>query len=438
MRRLWALVAVSVGVFSAACIANQELDQRIVVITVDTLRFDAFSNHSEAPLKFTERRFEECASFVRCFSSTSTTQPTHATLFTDLHPWQHGVTRNGIKLSEEHRTLAEILSQSGFRTAAVVASVPVSRVFGFDQGFDEFRDDFSHVLRPGGTGVVGQKYYSLAGSVTDTAISLLDELGDSGRQFLWIHYFDPHAPYGDSGENETIRPMPLVRDIVDGKTEREAAIQRARTLYDQDIREMDRNLNRLFARLDRDAGRVETHVIFTSDHGESFGEDDSMAHGRRLTPPQIHVPFYLCSPTFPPGAHDVVAGSIDLMPTVLSLAGVQAGAGQGRDLTEPVRQPRLVFGMKTTKPHRELRLDGQVYDLSHNLFYAIDDSGAIFRGNRDLLEVDETFSKSTGGRTTNEFRVFFSSFERELLETRGELLTDPDIVKALEALGYAN
>ena len=59
------------------------------------------------------------------------TQPTHATLFTGKHPWQHGVTRNGQILLEERRTVAEELREAGFATRAVVASFPLAGRFWF-------------------------------------------------------------------------------------------------------------------------------------------------------------------------------------------------------------------------------------------------------------------------------------------------------------------
>jgi arylsulfatase len=409
-----------------------------VVITIDTLRFDAVSDHSGSRMPLTQDRFEQCASFDRCYSSTSTTQPTHATLFTNRHPWDHGVTRNGVVLDSKYVTLAEVLKGAGFATVAVVASVPVSRIFGFDQGFDVFRDEFTHVQLPGSRGVSGEKYYSLARTVTDEAISLLDGLDDVQKQFLWVHYFDPHAPYGDTNSGETIRPMPLVKEIVEGRRERETAIQGARMLYEADIQFMDDHLDRLLARLENEFDRFDTHVVFTADHGESFGEDGSMAHGRRLTVPQIHVPLSICSPSVAPGSYSEVVGSIDFMPTVLSLAGLQSDSGPGRDLTRPVIQEQLIVGMRTTQRYRELRLDGRIYDLSDNLFYAVNARGVIVRGNQLQIDDSGLTAASNNKFTKYDLKHLFGSFENALEESTGETLTDPEIIDALRALGYAN
>ena len=54
------------------------------------------------------------ARFEDAYAPTSTTAPTHATLFTGLHPWEHGVPRNGRVLADEHVTLAERLAKTAY------------------------------------------------------------------------------------------------------------------------------------------------------------------------------------------------------------------------------------------------------------------------------------------------------------------------------------
>ncbi len=419
-------------VASCACGKPEPQQTRLVLVTVDTLRHDSLAGAADRPpsMPLTAARSARCLVFDRFFAATSTTQPSHATLLTALHPWQHGVTRNGQVLAEEHATLAESLRAAGFATAAVAASVPVSRRFGFAQGFDEFHDEFSHVLMPGAQGSVGGKYYSLAEHVTHTALEVLDRLAVAERQFLWVHYFDPHAPYGDSRDGPILRPMPLVRRIVDGEVDRDSGIRRARRLYELDVGYLDRSLDRLFRRLEADAG-TETHLLFTADHGESFGEDDSMAHGRRLTFGQIQVPTFLCSPRVEAGVSRDVAGSIDITPTLLSLAGVPPARSPARDLTRPPRSPPRAFGMKTTQPYQELRLDGRTYNLSFNLFYMVDHDGRLHRGNRDRLV--ESVAE-TGKRAR--LKILFDSFEAQLAGGGAVELQDPETLRALRALGY--
>jgi len=411
---------------------------RLVLVTIDTLRYDSFAGRAERPsaMPLTVRRAGHCLVFERFFSATSTTQPSQATLLTALHPWEHGVTRNGIVLAEEITTLAERLREAGFKTAAVVASAPVSRKFGFAQGFDEFHDDFSHVLRAGADGAIGQKYYSLAESVTKESFEMLDRMAGAERQFLWIHYFDPHAPYGDSRSGPTVRPMQLVKRIVDGAVDRDSGIRQARMLYELDIAYLDRSLEHFFKQLANEEDDVETHLLVTADHGESFGEDGSMAHGRRLTAGQIHVPTFLCSPRVEAGVNHEVAGSIDIAPTLLSLAGVKALPMPGRDLTRPSQGQQRAFGMKTTQPYQELRLDGQIYDRSPNLFYMVDNDGTVYRGNGEQLLEPPTEADGPSADLAGQLRILFGSFEAQLQSNTGAELNDPETRRALNALGY--
>ncbi|MGH7899757.1 MAG: sulfatase-like hydrolase/transferase, partial [Candidatus Binatia bacterium] len=163
---------------------------RVVLVTLDTLRFDSFrggdGRSSQMPMM--AARAARGAVWDRCFSSTSSTQPTHATLFTGLHPWQHGVSRNGQILDARHRTVAEVFRHAGFHTVAVVGSFPVTRHFGFGKGFDEFDDS----LDRGSPGPVfdvdpeEQRHYRLADAVTSAAVARL--AGDTARrQFYWVH-----------------------------------------------------------------------------------------------------------------------------------------------------------------------------------------------------------------------------------------------------------
>jgi arylsulfatase A-like enzyme len=364
--------------------------QRIVLITIDTLRFDAFGTEADQtrmPLTWSAAR--DCARFDNFYAATSTTLPSHASMFTGLHPWQHGVTSNLKTLGARFETIAESLHEAGYETAAVVASYVLSRPSGCAQGFDRYdeRPSFDEVLeearqsnRPGPTTV----YYSLAPTITAEAIAALDRADRAKPQFFWFHYFDPHEPYGDTGSEPALRPVDVKRQIVFGGKDRGEVLARLRRLYDLDVDHLDRSLSRVLARLDEDQNRFKTHVLLVSDHGESLGEDDSVGHGSRLDEAQIHVPFVLCSPQVAPGSRRDVAGSVDVAATIGALAGIDRRVGSGRDLTRRARRGRSgAVGMRRTRraaTSQELRLDGRRYPLSPLLFYFVDDAGTLYRG----------------------------------------------------------
>lgn len=444
-RKVFAWLAFGAVLPLALAACRRPAGTRLVLITLDTLRYDSFAGEPSAMPRLRRYAAARCLSFERFYAATSSTQPSHATLFTALHPWQHGVSRNGLVLGEQHVTIAEALREAGFATAAVVASFPVSRRFGFAQGFDDFHDEFAYELKAERwedvEGPPEDAFYSLGGEVAGAAIAAFDA-ARGGRQFFWLHFFDPHAPYGDTAGGETLRPREVVQQIVTGAADGDELLARARALYARDVESLDRHLDRVLQRLERDAEAFDTHVAIVSDHGESLGEDGSMAHGKRLTAGQIHVPLLVCSPRVAAGTRREVAGSIDVPRTLLELAGVaEARLAAGRDLTAaPPAAPRA-FGMRRSfaTPYLELRLGGQEVVLEQNLFYVVEPDGSVRLGNgRRLGEEDAaaTASPAPAGDGAGRYLALFRAFEAELAGRPAEELADAETRRALEALGY--
>ncbi len=396
---------------------------RIVLLTLDTLRFDALeAEHMPAVSAFAARGL----TFRRCYATASTTQPTHATLFTGRQPWEHGVVRNGMVLSADERTLAERLAASGWDNRAVVASFPVHSKFGYAQGFADFRDGFSFERKRQmpetwlGTTTEGEHFSSIASAVTDDALDALDSM-QGERQFLWVHYFDAHSPYGDLEE----RPLTLhaVRTVQGERPEElDDVLVRARALYKGDVARMDAELARLFARLERDEGEYETHVLITADHGESFGEDGALGHDSRLTPEQIHVPLILVSPRVEPGARDDVVGTIDAYATILALAGL--APERGRSLTTPSDANAFAVGMRQFEP------GGGTPRFYHA------NADTLVCGDGAALYTDDHEASALPPDARPEVRRAFDAFAAALAETVAAELDDDETRRTLEAMGY--
>ncbi len=423
------------------CGAPDAAKTRIVLITLDTLRYDGVFPEAGGrdPMPQLRARAEAGTRFARFYAATSVTQPTHATLFTALQPWEHGVTRNGMVLGEQFVTLAEVLRDAGYETRAVVASFPMVGRFGFAQGFDRFTAEFTH----GGlyewehNEVPAGRFFSLADTVTAQAIEALDAArGD--LQFFWVHYFDPHSPYGDS-HGESLGSNSMRAALEAGSATAEQLLERARYLYDSDLSFLDAALERLFQRLDAQAGEFRTHVFVVSDHGESFGEEGSIFHGYRVTDVEIRVPAFVLSPAMEPGLREDVAGAVDVAPTLLALAGLdaQADAMGGRDLTRRAGGGSQVWGMRKTWAEgvpSEWRIDGRVYRLPDYVFFAVDALGAVYRGNAEGLL---TAPAATDPRQAEALVARFAEFEARVRAAQPAPALDPEAEAALEALGYA-
>jgi arylsulfatase A-like enzyme len=431
----FALALAAAGLLASCRAAPRPV--RVVLVTIDTLRSDSFAGGPAGPsiMPLTRARAARGRTFERAFSAASSTQPSHASMFTGLHPWEHGVTRNGQALAGTQRTVAEALGEAGFETFAVVASVPVSVRFGFGQGFQRFAEPFTQSFGLDaweGVEVPGRRFYALAETVTDEALRQLDA-AQGRRQFLWVHYFDPHSPYGDSAGGRALTPAEVLSRMADGAGERAGLAEEARELYGRDVQALDRSLDRLLGRLERDGARFDTHVVVTSDHGESLGEGHVIGHGNHLTAEQIHVPLFILSRRCAAGPDGRNTGSVDVAATLLSLAGVEGRLGGGSDLLSPPRAAHPTLGMRRTYDHpfEALRADGSSERFEGYLFYAVDGSGGIRVGNGEAVE---------GGRPSEArgLTALFQRFERQLAGLPAAAPLDAETERALRALGYVN
>ena len=299
----------------------------VLLISVDTLRSDHCSvyGYHRQTTPVLEQLAAEGALFLEAYSPTSLTQPTHASLFTSLHPIGHQVIRNGLVLGEEFLTVAEVLATRDYQTAGFVSSYPMDGRFGTAQGFEHFDDDFVAGDEKT-TGVAEWARTSLEGVfdrrgnvTTDRAIGWLEQSRDPSRpMFLFVHYFEPHAPYAP--------PEPYRSRFLEGNEEK----GRAQTIgfYDGAVSSADHEIGRLLEWL-RDNGLLdETLVIVTADHGEGLMEHGRMQHSVNVYEEAVRVPLVMRLPgVIKAGAR--IAGPVSLLdvtPTLLDVLGVEEGS----------------------------------------------------------------------------------------------------------------
>jgi len=179
------LIAALAAFVSAGCAGAAPPPPRpsILLVTLDTTRADAIGPDaagSETP------GFNALAArglrFRQAYATAPETLPSHTSLLTGLYPGGHGVHENGRRVRTETPLIGEELQRAGYETAAFVSSFVLARQYGLARGFTAYDDDFGgRVERP-------------ARETTDRAIAFL-ERPSSRPAFLWVHYFEPHAPY---------------------------------------------------------------------------------------------------------------------------------------------------------------------------------------------------------------------------------------------------
>jgi hypothetical protein len=309
VRARWLLAAFAVilaGIFAVAAIgagSSRRLPPpellppkgapNLLLITLDTTRADRLGVYGGPPglTPNLDRLAASGVVFERAYCAMPLTGPSHAALLTGRTPRELGVVQNGVPLSADAPTLAEVLRSRGYRTAAVVAAFTVSSKLGFARGFEFYDDNFAAddaLSRltlgrlAGSLGLVEVKarLQRPADEVTASAVRWLEN-PPYGPFFLWVHYFDPHTPYEPpEGYREKTRAQdPQVR------------------AYDGEVAFMDAQIGQLLGAL-RDFGlRENTIIVAAADHGESLGEHGYYYdHGRYVYEQSMHVPLIVAAP----------------------------------------------------------------------------------------------------------------------------------------------
>lgn len=277
----------------------------LVVVTIDTLRPDRLHCYGYSAIETPnlDRMAQKGVLFENAVTPTPLTPPSHASIFTGLYPPAHHVRNTGgFVLQSSSTTLAKILQQEGWDTAAFVGSAVLKKLFGFNQGFAVYDDQMP---KPDNTQLAREDPERRAGEVVDRARNWLNR--QSGKPFfLWVHVFDPHLPYDPPG---------VFKEKYKGR------------LYDGEVAYTDQQLGRLFEALEKKSPPQNTIIAVLSDHGESLGEHGEFTHGVFLYDSTLRIAFMLAGPGIPSGARvRQQVRTIDFLPTVLDLMGGKAPA----------------------------------------------------------------------------------------------------------------
>src|SRR3954468_12349856 len=270
----------------------------ILLVTMDTTRSDSIGPGASG---VDTPSFNALAArgrvYTQAYATVPETLPSHTSIMTGLYPAGHGIHENARTLAAAHRVIAEQLQKAGFRTAAVVSSFVLARRFGLARGFDTYDDNLP----------VAESERSAA----ETTPAALAELhaATAAPRFMWVHYFDPHAPYTPPEPYRSRYPQ---------------------SPYLGEIASMDHELGRLLAAFEATATREgrTAAIAVVADHGEALGEHGEAQHGYLLYQSTMHVPLVLPAPGLASGVSDTPVSTRRIYHTVLSWAGVGDGSGR--------------------------------------------------------------------------------------------------------------
>jgi arylsulfatase A-like enzyme len=319
--------------------------RRILLVTIDTLRWDALSVHgSTNPTPNIDRLADDSVLFTAAHSPGPWTVPGVTSLMTGVSPWTHRLLHMNERLPAGLPLLAERLRDAGYLTGATGFNYFLSPGYtrgSLERGFDHY-DFFPVVHRPETFGAwlvdeLRSRAERQRGDTDDLTRRAEEWVrGQAGQDFfLWLHYFDPHVPYAPPAEFfPPGEPDARVGDAFTAENGLErvrAGLLRpdaqladwTRRLYDAEVRYVDDRLGRLLDTLKELALYDDTLIVLTSDHGEEIFDHGGIDHGHTLYQELLHVPLMIK----PPGSHpahrvDRPVSTERLVPTLLDLAGL--------------------------------------------------------------------------------------------------------------------
>lgn len=301
----------------------------VLLITIDTLRPDRLHCYWQ-PRNRTpniDQLAAQGARFANAFCDVTWTTPSMSSVMTGSYATRHGMRSTYQQLDPANVTLAEVLKQHDYQTAAIIGSFPLDHSFGLNQGFDSYDDRFTSPIVVGGDAAAAHVASQFSANVDDQRLfQYLKAQADAYRPdnevsdaaiawlrakrhepfFLWVHYFGPH-------------------ELNDMRLTPEQQNDHIIAAYDSDVERTDAQVGRLLDAMEQLGLQRHTLTILHADHGQSLGEHWYVGHGKNLYDPTLRIPLIVRYPGVVPAgtAVQALARNIDIMPTVLDLAGIQ-------------------------------------------------------------------------------------------------------------------
>lgn len=340
--------------------------QNVLLVTVDSLRYDLFSELREAgEFNFTE--YLTPTAFSEAVANGPNTPTSFPTILTSTHPLMYG---GYAYLDGERPFVAKTFRNAGFRTGGFHSNPHLGRNKNYHTGFEVFsdtaegsdsvatiKDRVERILNPDSliyrvlrrswhyfNMTTKSSAYGKAPTVTASAREWLEEDVNADESFFaWLHFMDAHYPFIPSedfldaaGGNDLSRSR--IADL-NGKMQEnpkalsDGDIADLKTLYEGEIRLFDHHFTNFLDYLDASDRLNETAVVVTADHGEAFGEHGRFGHHPYMYDELLHVPLLIHTPGEDAHTVEEQVSLIDIGPTIQDLAGIETPeAAQGESL----------------------------------------------------------------------------------------------------------
>lgn len=334
-----------------AVAANDPGAPNVILISIDTLRADHLGAYGYA--RDTSPNIDALAAesvlFEQAIAPSSWTTPSHASIFTGLHPGVHGagVQSKGYRLRDEMLTLAEYARAAGYQTVAFTEGAAVGASFGFAQGFDRYSDGESKHYR------YVEKTFGAAG----------DWLGAHHAHpfFMFVHTYETHVHY--IAPERFWRKYSTVEPTTEMTRDPERFKDHMVDWYDAEIAYTDYALGRFIEKL-RALGLLEnTLLILLSDHGEQFWEHGAIGHIEHMYDEILHVPLIIRLPGGPRLGRRVsdLVTTTDVFATITESLGLPAAVPRDSQSLVSLLGAHAATSYSRTVVHSQLHLFDRLY-----------------------------------------------------------------------------
>jgi len=427
----------------------------VLLITLDTLRADHLGCYGyDRPTSPNIDAFAKVATFYpRGYASSPWTLPTHASLMTGLYPFEHGAHTFKINekraevgvLGEHHVTLAEVLRDEGFQTAALVGNdVYLKQRFKIHQGFETYFSERTYADR-----------------LNKMAFEWLEERGQEPF-FLFLNYVDTHNPYnarkrpddpgflkpGDDRQSfyiyQDLRPQVLKRE----EPYPAETVQHVTNQYDTAIHVVDEELENLFEKLKQLGLYDNTLIILTSDHGEYFGEHELIDHGKDVYQPAVWVPLIIKKPGQHEGEVDETIVTSAEIPNLIfqNFPADMAKRGFAQFPLAPGAEIALSENYFTMaddfnyQPHEQARFNRVrtvVFDWPYKYIHDSSGNHELYDLAKDPEELQNLYATKTrvGKKMARQMRSFMDE-RNTVKEAESVRIPNEQEIESLRALGY--
>lgn len=461
----------------------------VVLIVMDTVRADHLSAYGY-PRKTSpslEVLSQQATLYRRAIAPSDTTLSTHASIFTGLYPRRHSA-HMGLKshpggrpLDGGFRTLAEILSENGYRTLAVVANIAyLTPSSGLNQGFDYYdyrapvplldhawfgkfwfiRSGIRSFLSSMSPTYYCDLLYRRAEDINKEVYACIREVKEEKRPFLFfINYMDAHDPYmppapfdrmfSSTGQMIFLKEYwqllwnaLKLKDVVP-KEKRDQLVSQ----YDAGIAYIDSHLGALMEYLKQEGLYDNSLIIVLSDHGEAFGERNLVGHGVSVYQDQVHVPMIVKWPNIEQGK--VVRNLVsltDVFATILDEAGIRAPDGLDGKSLAAVQDGEERTVLSESYPEEGLirlhsrfdRIQRSITWKSHKLIVPTSGKPELYNVDTDPNETEDVLSieEEIGEKLRVVMEQWIVSSEPRDHKARSPSKLDRETLQRLRSLGY--